>query len=176
MSSAYRFRALLYSVGINRCVDVPANVSRALGGAALIPVRGAIARWRFESTLTPRGRGRHRLFIHSRIWRPLGLERGDAVTVTVRAGRAPSTPPLPEALQTALARRPLAARAFADLTAAMQREVLRRLAAAKRPATLARRIRVGLHRLEQRYEERAARVGRGRRRTLRSSGSRRDKR
>ena len=154
MPDPQRFRATLYAVGINRCVDVPARVSRALGGAARIPVRGAIGAVGFESTLTPRGHGRHRLFVHSRVWRTLGVDRGAAVTVTLEPAtpRPVAVPPLPPDLRGVLGRRPLAARAFSALTPTLKREVIRWLTAAKRPDTRERRLEVGLERIEERYQ------------------------
>jgi len=72
-----RFRAKLYKIGYLRCVDVPPAVSGALGDEPSIPVCGEAAGVAFRSTLTPRGNGAHRLFIHSRVWRARWLDLGD---------------------------------------------------------------------------------------------------
>jgi hypothetical protein len=101
------FRARLQKLWILRCVNVPEKVSRALGGGpGHIPVRGWIEDLDFRSTLTPRGRRRHRLVVHSRIGRPLHLDAGDAVAVTLFRDDAPDQFPLPPELQDALAADP----------------------------------------------------------------------
>ena len=78
-----RFRARLYAVGVNRCIDVPQEVSHALGGQTHIRVRGVIGSEEFRSHIAPRGRGKHRLFVHSRIWRKLCIDIGDVVKVAI---------------------------------------------------------------------------------------------
>jgi hypothetical protein len=83
-TAAHSFRAEIYTVSINRCVDVPPEVSEALGGQTHIQVKGTVCRKVFSSNLAPRGDGAHRLFIHSKIWRRLGVDIGDAVDVTVK--------------------------------------------------------------------------------------------
>ena len=37
--TSHRFRAKLYTVGVNRCVDIPPEVTVALGGGTHIPRR-----------------------------------------------------------------------------------------------------------------------------------------
>lgn len=81
--AASRFRARIYAVGVNRCVDVPQEVSHALGGQTHIRVKGVIGSEAFRSHIAPRGRGKHRLFIHSRIWRKLCIGIGDVVDIAI---------------------------------------------------------------------------------------------
>src|SRR5262245_51238358 len=97
----HRFRASLYKIGILRCVDVPAAVSLGLGGGR-VPVRGEPHGVAFRSTLAPRGEGRHRLYVHSRIWRPLGLDAGDRIAITLRRDHEPRPMLLPADLRRAL--------------------------------------------------------------------------
>lgn len=47
--AASRFRARIYAVGVNRCVDVPQEVSHALGGQTHIRVKGVIGSEAFRS-------------------------------------------------------------------------------------------------------------------------------
>ena len=148
MPSTLRFTAPLYSVGINRCVDVPPRVSRALGDGTRIYVQGSIEGMAFRSTLMPRGQGRHRLFVHSRVWRPLGLTEGSTVRVELRADLEGSAVEIPRFWQESLDRRPRAARRFAGLPGATRREMVRWLEAARRPETRERRIELALERLE----------------------------
>ena len=148
MPSTLRFTAPMYSVGINRCVDVPPRVSRALGDGTRIYVQGSIEGMAFRSTLMPRGQGKHRLFVHSRVWRPLALTDGCRVRVEVTADREGSVVEVPLFLQEALDRRPRAAQRFAGLPPATQREMVSWLHAARRPETRERRIELALERLE----------------------------
>ena len=81
--AAHRFNAKLYAVGVNRCVDVPPEVSVALGGEPHIRVAGRVGDEPYRSNLAPRGGGNHRLFVHSDIWRKLGVDVGDFVEVEI---------------------------------------------------------------------------------------------
>jgi Domain of unknown function (DUF1905) len=63
----HHVRAPLKLVGINRCVDVPPRVSRALQGRA---VEGRIEGVSIRTTVVPRGGGAYRLYVHSTVWRP----------------------------------------------------------------------------------------------------------
>jgi hypothetical protein len=143
-----RFAARLYQVGLNRCVDVPPRVSVALGGNGRIYVIGRVAGIRFRSTLMPRADGGHRLFVHSRIWRSLGLRPGARVTVELAADPAGTEVVLPLFWQRALERRRRAARRFARLPPATRREIVRWLGAARQAATRKRRVELALERLE----------------------------
>lgn len=138
----------MYSVGINRCLDVPPRVSRALGDGTRIYVHGSIEGMPFRSTLMPRGHGKHRLFVHSRVWRPLALTDGCRLRVEVSVDRDGSAVEVPSFWQEALDRRSRAAQRFAGLPAATRREMVRWLEAARRPETRERRIELALERLE----------------------------
>ena len=96
------FHARLYKIGVNRAVDVPAKISESFGGGGFIPVQGWIEGIPITSTLVPRGNGRHRLFVHSRIWNRLKIEKGDFVEVLLTRGEPPKEPPIPEDLASAL--------------------------------------------------------------------------
>ena len=145
------FRAVIRLVGVLRCVDVPASVSRALGGAVRIPVRGAVNGVAIRSTLIPRGGGAHRLVLPPTVWRDLGLERGATVRARLEPDPTADDPvALPREFAEALERRPVAARRFFTLKAALQREVVRWLLAPKSATARERRLEVGLDRLEER--------------------------
>ena len=51
--AASRFRARIYAVGVNRCVDAPQEVSHALGGQTHIRVKGVIGSEAFRSHIAP---------------------------------------------------------------------------------------------------------------------------
>ncbi len=138
------FRARLYKLGINRVVDVPALHSKSLGGKGHIPVEGWVEGVPIQSTLVPRGQGRHRLFVHSRIWRRLKLDAGDFVEVLLERGKPPEAPAIPDDLAIALRMTKGAAVAFRQVTPGLRREFINWVQAAKQPETRARRIRIGL--------------------------------
>ena len=102
----------------------------------------------FRSTLMPRAGGGHRLFVHSRIWRPLGLRSGSRITVEL--GRDPSADEisLPPFWVEVLERRSRAAQRFATLPPATRREIVRWLTVARQRSTRERRMEVVLDRLE----------------------------
>ncbi len=157
--ATFRFRATIYAVGINRCVDVPLRVSRALGGRRAQPARGDIEGMPFTTTLTPRLGGAFRLFVHSRIWKALGVDRGSAVHVKISPATPPRAPAMPAELRDALARHPEAARAFAAMSAGLRREVMRWVAAAKQTATRRRRVSQGLQSIVKRHRARRQSAG-----------------
>jgi hypothetical protein len=151
----HRFRARLDSVGVNRCVDVPEGVSRALGGATRIPVAGEVGGRPLRTTLVPRGGGRHRLFVHSRIWRELGADRGSLVDVVLRPDDRAEEVEVPEEVAAALPRGSEAREAFEDLPPASRRQFVRFILEAKGAETRRRRIREGVRRIVQRLRKRS---------------------
>jgi hypothetical protein len=144
------FAAKIYKVGIIRSLDVPAPVSKALGGAPLIPVRGFIEGLPMRTTLVPRGNGRHRLCIHSDIYRKLRMDAGAIVEVTLEIDEDSREPAIPPALAVALKYAPRAARAFRGMTTALRRQIVRYLASAKQASTIERRVATFVRRLERR--------------------------
>ncbi len=154
-----RFRGRIYSVGANRCVDVPDRVSRALGQETRIPVKGSVGGEPFRSTLVPRGGGRHRLFIHSRIWRKLGVDRGRTVDIRLRGDRSRREARLPGDIADALAARPKARAAFENMTPAGRRAFVSYILEAKTGPTRERRIRQGLQRIVDNRRKKALRSG-----------------
>jgi hypothetical protein len=145
-----RFRAKLYKIGYLRCMDVPPAASRALGDEPSIPVCGTAAGVAFRSTLTPRGNGAHRLFIHSRVWRARWLDVGDSLEVMIERDTESREPDTPYDFLKALETRPAARRFYDRASPALRREIGNWLAAAKRPETRERRIEAALDNLEAR--------------------------
>jgi hypothetical protein len=139
VSEFLSFQAQIGRQGILRCVDVPARISETLGSATHIAVRGRIHGVSFQSTLVPRGDGLHRLFVHSQIWKKLGIDSGDIIEVMVQHDPDPETA-IPDYFADALAENPESAENFHALTPARRREVVRFLEAAKRPETRQARV------------------------------------
>lgn len=145
-----RFRAKLYKVGYQRCIDVPPAVSRALGDEANIPVAGTLAGVPFRSTLTPRGNMAHRLFVHSRIWRARRIDIGDMLDVQLDRDEISRDPGTPYDFLRALQGRPAARKVYDRASTALRREIGNWLGAARRSETRERRIEAALDNLEAR--------------------------
>ena len=145
-----RFRAKLYKIGYLRCVDVPVGISRMLGDEPTIPVTGHAAGVDFRSTLTPRGNHAHRLFVHSRIWRPRHIDIGDSLEIALERDVESREPETPYDFLKALDGRPAARSVYDKASIAFRREIGNWLAGAKRTETRERRIEVALDNLEAR--------------------------
>jgi hypothetical protein len=159
------FAAKIFKVGIIRCVDVPLDISRCFGkGAARIPVHGAVEGLPLRSTLVPRGNGRHRLCIHSEIWRKLRIDAGAVVEVTLQLDEESREPVLPPELAVALAETPRAMARFQGMTTALRRQVVRYICSVRHPSTRERRSVKFVHHLLQR----AATAGKSRKKAIRN--------
>ena len=107
-----RFEAVIYRIGQLRCVDVPPEVSEALGGEGRIAVRVKIGRpsarhpcagrAEGQTSLVPRRDGGHRLFIAAPLRKSAGVDSGDRVYLEVRPDTRGGEPDLPEELVAAL--------------------------------------------------------------------------
>ena len=150
----HRFRAELYAVGVNRCVDVPPEVSEALGGETHIRVGGRVGGEPFRSNLAPRGGGMHRLFVHSDIWRKLGVDVGDVVEVEIERDDEEWEITVPADLTEAMPEGSEALQAFQALTVPNRKRFIDRIEETKTPATRKRRIEQGVQLLVDRLRGR----------------------
>ena len=141
------FRAKIYKIGINRCVDVPQRVSRVLGEDKYVPVKGYVEDVEIRSTLVPRGGGKYRLFIHSQTYTTLGVDAGDLVQIWLARDSQSQEIPVPKDVAEALRANKDAQAAFENLPPGARRGFLRWLAGAKRSETRDRRIQEGMKRL-----------------------------
>ena len=148
--AAHHFRAELYSVGVNRCVDVPSEISQALGGETHIRVKGSVGGEPFCSNLAPRGEGLHRLFVHSDIWRKLGVDVGDTVDIEIEHDEVEWEITIPTDLAEAMPEGSEAFEAFYALTVPNRKRFIDRIEEAKTPATRKRRIEQGVQLLIKR--------------------------
>lgn len=148
--ATHHFRAELYSVGVNRCVDVPSEISHALGGETHIRVKGRVGEEPFRSNLAPRGGGMHRLFVHSNIWRKLGVDMGDTVDIEIERDEQEWEIAIPTDLAEAMPRGSEALEAFQALTIPNRKRFIDRIKEAKTPATRKRRIGQGIKLLIER--------------------------
>jgi len=143
----FSFKAEIYAVGINRCVDIAAKISRNLGDEKHIPVTGKVEKIAFRSNLVPRGDSKHRLFIHSSIWRRLDVDTGDTVSITLQRDAQPREVSVPTDIMTALRGNSEALSAFETMTINGRRAFVRWISEAKQTETRANRIQIGLERL-----------------------------
>ncbi len=141
------FRARLYKRGLQRCVAVPKKVSAALGGGTHIAIRGWIEDLEIRSTLSPRGRGLHLLVVNSKIWKPLKLDAGDTLTISLWRDQAPAQFPVPPEFVDALAEDAHARTAYEQRTPAFRRQIANYVAGVKSPAAREKRIAAMLERL-----------------------------
>jgi hypothetical protein len=144
------FAAKIYKLWLIRFVDVPKEISRALGqGKERIPVCGTVEGLPLRTTLVPSGNGRHRLAIHGDIYRKLRVDAGAVVEISLELDEESREPVLPPSLVAALKFSKVAAREFRAMTTALRRQIVRYLTAAKSEATIERRVAKFIMRLEK---------------------------
>ena len=161
----HRFVAVIYKIGILRCVRVPPEVAAAFPRGRTVPVAATVAGKTKRTTLIPAGPGCFRLYIDGAMRKAAGVDAGDPVSVALRLDRASRELPVPADFKAALARAPEASGAFAAATPALRREVLRYIQHPKTPKTRARHIANCVRVLAGRARQRRALAGHtGRRR------------
>ena len=149
MSEYHVFSGRIYKLGIIRYVDVPADVSRAIGSGAHVAVRGEVQGVPLRTTLVARGRGCYRLAIHSDIRKKLKVEAGAYLEIAIAQDEESREPALPPALVLGLRQSPRAQAEFRSMTTALRRQIVRYLTSVKQPATLERRVGKFVKRLEE---------------------------
>ncbi|HTP68437.1 MAG TPA: YdeI/OmpD-associated family protein [Dongiaceae bacterium] len=155
MSDYHVFSGKIYKVGIIRYVDVPADVSRAMGDRAHVAVRGEVEGVPLRTTLVSRGRGCYRVALHSDIRKKLKVDAGTYVEIALERDEESREPALPPALVLALRQSPKAQAQFRSMTTALRRQIVRYLTSVKQQATLERRVTKFVRRLEQMCQEKA---------------------
>jgi Domain of unknown function (DUF1905)/Bacteriocin-protection, YdeI or OmpD-Associated len=151
MDAIHVFSSKIYKVGIIRFVDVPADISRALGdGAPHVPVRGEVERIPVQTTLVSRGNGGYRMAIHGDIRKKLRVDAGAVVEIAIERDEDSREPALPPALVLALRNAPKAQAAFRRMTTALRRQVVRYLTSVRQQSTLERRVTKMIQILERR--------------------------
>jgi hypothetical protein len=161
MSEYHVFSGKIYKVGIIRYVDVPADVSRAIGeGEPHVPVAGEAEGVPVRTTMVSRGNGCYRLAIHGDIRKKLRLDAGALIEVAIQRDEDPREPVLPPVLALALRNAPRAQSEFRSMTTALRRQVVRYLTSVKQQSTLERRVAAMVRRLEQRNAAKRAKTKR----------------
>ena len=138
-----RFTAGVYRLGMNYCVDVPAEASRALAGEpaeSYVRVAGTADGHPFRTRLTPRGGGAYRLFLDGAVRAAAGIGSGDPVAIEVTREEQLHEPALPDDLRETLESFDGGLAAFAALTEAQRSGMVVFLDRAKTPPTRARYV------------------------------------
>lgn len=151
----HAFKAKITRIGILRCVIVPAEIVRALGGAARIPVLARYAGETTRSTLVPAGGARRRLVLQKGVLRPAGLDTGATLEIALEPATESHKRTLPPDLARALQFRPAAAAEFDRASPSTWRIVCERLEQARTPATRERRVEQIVDRLAEMAAARA---------------------
>ena len=121
------FEAVLGTVTQIRCVVVPPTVDKRLNAGTRTSVRARVLGIEFDSTLTPVRTGGHRLSIPSAVWKPRGLNLGDAIPVEIwRVDPAPVV--MPPELETLAVTTPALRDAYFAISPSDRRQVDKHLA------------------------------------------------
>ncbi len=142
-----RFVARLYSIWLNRYVDLPASASADFRGRH-VPIKGTCNGTSFRGTLVPRGGGHFRLGLNAAVRKAAGgVDSGDEVVITLSRTTPHPVGTVPPDLVAALAARRGARLAFEAWAPGKRRHILLWLNAAKHPETRAKRVVIILERL-----------------------------
>jgi hypothetical protein len=124
------FRATIYKVGINPCVDVPRRLTDQLQAVkGYIRVKGSIDGHPFTQTLVPVKEGPYRLYVNGPMLAAAAKTVGQAAVFSIEQNNAPAEEdyPMPAFLKSALTKHKLLP-AFKQLTPYRQKEIIRYLA------------------------------------------------
>ena len=139
----FSFRARIYKVGINPCVDVPSRITCKMNAIkGYIPVKGIIKNHFFTQTLVPVRNADHRLYVNGHMLKGSNSKPGDIVRFTLEQDAEPQTGEninMPEVFKKQLQKNKLEA-TFKSLTPYRQKEILRYLNHLKTAEALQRNI------------------------------------
>ena len=134
------FSAEIYRVGMNFCIDVPPTLTSQCRTRRYARVRGTLNGRALEATLTPRGEGRHRMFVGGTTRKAADVKEGDVVRLSLSHNPDPEKLPIPADLSDALQRAKIPLRILDKQPPGRRREILVWLSKAKRVETRAERI------------------------------------
>jgi hypothetical protein len=163
--TSFRFLTKIVRVGSMYGADVPAAVSRALGGRGYVSVLGTINGLRWRGTISPKGGGRHRMMLNAEVRREAGAGLGDRIEVRLRADHDPPTWPTPDDLAEALHEEGVY-EAFASITRGRRNHIVLWLEKAVHDETrvkrVARIVEIAHAEREKQLDRATARSGRSR--------------
>jgi hypothetical protein len=136
----FSFTAMIYKVGINPCVDVPARITNTMTAVkGYITIKGKINTYPFHQTLVPVKNAAYRLYVNGPMLKGAAVKVGDKASFTIEQNLQPLNYPMPAALKKQLTANNLLP-AFKNLTAYRQKEILRYLSFLKTKESVARNI------------------------------------
>jgi len=131
---------MIRRAGINPCVDVPGEISRALGEKGNILVTGTVNGFVFRSTLVPVRGAPYRLYLNMEIRKGTGTRVGETVEIILEPDPDPRVEPVPDLLREALDLDAGPNAAWDALPPSRRREILRYLNSLKSRDALARNV------------------------------------
>ncbi len=144
------FKAKIYKVVINTCVDVPAAVTKKMVAMkGYIKVKGAINDFNFIKTLVPVKGGPYRLFVNMQMLKGSASEIGDTVNLSIEQDfrKVKKDYPMPPSLQQQLREKKLL-KDFNKLTLSRKTDILKYLSFIKTDDTLQKNISKIIKKLE----------------------------
>ncbi|MFV1981066.1 MAG: YdeI/OmpD-associated family protein, partial [Rhodothermia bacterium] len=133
------FSTVIYQIGQNRCIDVPAEAV-AGRGENTVPIVLTVGGRSVATNLISRGDARFRVFVNSHLRKAAGADTGDTIDVEIRLDLSSREPEIPEILRTALDDSTWAMSTFRQLTINQRREIVQFAKDAKAEDTRARRV------------------------------------
>ena len=136
------FKAEIYKIGINACVDVPKTITNDLTSArGQIKVRGTINGFTFKTTLMPVKRSFHRLYVNIPMLKGGQTAIGETAAFSIEQDYPAAEPeyPIPNDLRYQLEEKGLL-HAFEALTKPRQKGILKYLTNLKTADILQKRI------------------------------------
>ena len=144
------FKAKIYKVGINTCVDVPVLVTQKMTATkGYIKVKGTIKDFSFTKTLVPVKEAPYRLFINIAMLKGSASKLGDTVNFSIEQDFKKVTKdyPMPPSLRKQLKEKKLL-KDFNDLTVYRKTDILKYLSYIKTDDTLQKNISKIINKLE----------------------------
>lgn len=93
---AFRFKAEIYKVGINPCVDVPERITSKMQPLrGYIPVKGIINKCKFEQTLVSVKNRPYRLYVNGRMMKGGKVSVGDIAVFLLEENEMPAIKNVP---------------------------------------------------------------------------------
>lgn len=149
------FTATLYRIGVQRCVRVPDQISKAFGGLpgsvearqATIPVRIRVGDTVVSTSLLRNKGGGFRLVVAKALCDAAGTDAGDEITLAVGSDPSRGEPDLPQDLMDRLAATPHGMENLGARSPADRRQLVRWLESAKAVETRQRRLQQAVERI-----------------------------
>jgi len=145
----YSFDGIVYNVGINRCIDVPKKISEILGNKKYIPVILEYGEFSKQTTLMPKGKGHHRVFLNDKLRKLAGMDIGDTIDVSIRKDLTKGEKSVPKEFAIALDITEGGWEAFEKLSSRQRREFINWIESAKKSETKERRVWEAIEKLNE---------------------------